>query len=173
MARARSISSQAASGSISPIAVHSSARTVSTSRAVGEVVEDLAGLISGKNVEVSVEDSLPDVQVEEVLLKQVFSNLIANSIKHGAANGSLHVEIGRYREDGADIFFVRDDGVGIEKEDQEEVFKAFKRMNRGDETPGLGLGLSIVKRTVEGWGGRVWLESSPGEGTTFYFTAPT
>lgn len=146
---------------------------VSVYQAAAEVIEDLASLRSGKNVEVSIEDGLPDVRVEEVLLRQVLSNLVANSIKHGAGNGPLRIEIGWYKEGDADTFFVRDDGVGIDREQQEEVFKDFTRMDSGDKTPGLGLGLSIVKRAVEGWGGRVWLESSPGEGATFYFTVPT
>ena len=151
----------------------SAVEVVSPSYSAGEVVEDLVGLMSGRSIEVVVDDRLPDVLVEEVKLKQVLSNLVANSIKHGGGNGTLHIEIGGYREESTATLFVRDDGVGIESEWQDEIFGDFKRMSTGDETPGLGLGLSIVKRAVEGWGGRIWLESKPGEGATFFFTIPT
>ncbi len=149
------------------------AEPVSSSYAAGEVIEELGGLMSGRRIEVSVDEKLPDVLVEEVKLKQVFSNLVTNSIKHGAGNGPLRIEIGGYMEGDTAVLFVRDDGVGIESEWQDEIFGDFKRMNRGGETPGLGLGLSIVKRAVEGWDGRLWLESAPGEGAAFFFTAPT
>ena len=146
---------------------------VNPSYAAGEVIENLAGLLSGRDIEVSLEEGLPDVLVEEVKLKQVLSNLIANSIKHGAGEGTLRIEIGGYREGDTAVIFVRDDGVGIRRDHQDGVFREFERLSPGGETPGIGLGLSIVKRAVEGWGGRVWLESAPGEGAAFFFTAPT
>jgi signal transduction histidine kinase len=146
---------------------------INPSQAANEVVDELTGLISGKSIEVQVEEGLPDILVDEVKLKQVLSNLISNSIKHAAGDGSLLIDIGGYEKGDEAVFFVRDDGIGIEKGMHDEVFKEFERYSAGGETPGLGLGLSIVKRAVEGWGGRVWLESTPGEGATFFFTAPT
>jgi signal transduction histidine kinase len=145
---------------------------VNPSRAAGEVVGDLGGLVCGRDIGIAVGEGLPDVLVEEVKLKQVFSNLVTNSIRHGAGNGPLRIEIGGYLEGDTAVLFVRDDGVGIERQWQDEVFKDFVRINSGEEAPGLGLGLSIVKRAVEGWGGRLWLASDPGEGTTLFFTAP-
>lgn len=145
---------------------------VRPSSVAAEVAENLAGLMSGMNVEVSIEESMPDILVEEIKLKQVFHNLVANSVKHAAGNGQLHIEIGGKAEEDRATIFVRDDGVGIEKDVQEEIFREFVRMSDGGGKPGLGLGLSIVKRAVEGWGGRVWLESAPGKGSTFFFTAP-
>ena len=145
---------------------------VDPSHVAGMVVDDLASLLSGGSVEVVVEDGLPDVMVEEVKLKQVLSNLVSNAIRHGAGDKPLRVEIGGRRAGDGVILFVRDDGVGIEREYQDEIFEDFRRMSGGKGEPGLGLGLSIVRRAVEGWGGRVWLESAPGEGSTFYFTAP-
>jgi signal transduction histidine kinase len=149
------------------------AEMVNPSDTAGEVIEDLAGLLSGKRVEVLVEERLPDVLVEEVKLKQVFSNLVTNAIKHAAGDGPLRIEIGGHKEGDTATLFVRDNGVGIKSEWQDEIFEDFKRLSDGGELPGLGLGLSIVKRAVEGWGGWVWLESTPGRGTTFFFTAPT
>ncbi len=68
-------------------------------------------------------------------------------------------------------FFVRDNGKGIDAADLEEIFEPFKRSGQ-DHSPGAGIGLATVKRAVEGWGGRAWAESTPGKGSTFYFTAP-
>jgi len=148
------------------------ATIVSPTQAAMKVVEDLAGLLSGKNIEVHVEEGIPGILVDEVKLEQVLSNLVGNSIKHGAGDGPLHIEVGGYREGDEVVIFVRDDGVGIKEEMQDEVFKEFARLSDGGETPGIGLGLSIVKRAVGGWGGRVWVESAPGEGAAFYFSAP-
>ncbi|MBN2025968.1 MAG: HAMP domain-containing histidine kinase [Actinobacteria bacterium] len=145
---------------------------VDTGAAASEVVADLQGMMSDKEVEVVVEENLPCVQVEAVKLKQVLANLVGNAAKHAASGRPLLVEIGGTREGDVATLFVRDDGPGIEPDHQEMVFEEFTQLNEGGQTSGLGMGLHIVKRAVEGWGGRVWLESSPGEGTTFYFTAP-
>jgi signal transduction histidine kinase len=145
---------------------------VDTGTAASEVVSDLRGLMSGKEIDVAIVDDLPQVRVEAVKLKQVFTNLIGNAVKHAASGRPLLIEIGGYREGDLATLFVRDDGPGIESHQQEMIFEEFTQLSAGEQTPGLGLGLAIVKRAVEGWGGGVWLESSPGEGTTFYFTAP-
>ena len=115
-------------------------------------------------------DPLPTVVAEEVLLMQLFQNLISNSIKYRGK------EIPRIRvsaeQDGEGWrFAVRDNGIGIDPQDAERVFGMFKRLH-GSDIPGTGIGLAICKKVVERQGGRIWVESEPGRGSTFEFTIP-
>ncbi len=113
-------------------------------------------------------DPLPIVVAEEVLLAQLFQNLISNSIKYrGEETPKIHVSAER---DGVGwSFAVRDNGVGIDPQDSERVFGMFKRLH-GSEIPGAGIGLAICKKVVERQGGRIWVESEAGRGATFRFT---
>ena len=116
-------------------------------------------------------DPLPTVAADEVMLMQLFQNLIANSIKYsGKETPRIHVSAERDAE--AWVFAVRDNGIGIDAEDSERVFGMFKRLH-GSEIPGTGMGLALCKKVVERQGGRIWVESEPGRGATFKFTIPT
>jgi signal transduction histidine kinase len=107
---------------------------------------------------------------EEVMLMQVFQNLISNAIKYrGAATPRIHVSAQREAEGWQ--FAVRDNGVGIDPQDADRVFGMFKRLH-GGEIPGTGIGLAICKKVVERQGGRIWVESEAGQGSTFKFTIP-
>jgi two-component system CheB/CheR fusion protein len=115
-------------------------------------------------------DPLPTVLLEEVMLTQLFQNLISNSIKYtGAANPRIHVSA----EKDADgwLFAVRDNGIGIDPQDASRVFGMFKRLH-GKEIAGTGIGLALCKKIVERKGGRIWVESQIGCGATFKFTVP-
>ncbi len=115
-------------------------------------------------------DLLPAVVAEEVLLMQLFQNLISNSIKYrGKEPPKIHVSAERDGEGWR--FAVRDNGIGIDPQDAERVFGMFKRLH-GSEIPGTGIGLAICKKVVEREGGRIWVESEPGRGATFMFTLP-
>jgi PAS domain S-box-containing protein len=114
---------------------------------------------------------LPTVAAEEVLLMQLFQNLISNSIKYrGTETPRIHVSAEREGEGWR--FAVRDNGIGIDPEDAERVFGMFKRLH-GSEIPGTGIGLAICKKVVERQGGRIWVESEAGRGATFKFTIPS
>ena len=114
-------------------------------------------------------DKLPTVRADAMQLVQLFQNLISNAIKF---RGSEHpeVHISAHAEDGDWVFSVRDNGIGIEKEYWDQIFTMFRRLHTKKEYPGTGIGLAICKKIVERHGGRIWLDSIPGEGTTFYFT---
>jgi signal transduction histidine kinase len=101
---------------------------------------------------------------------QLLQNLISNAIKyHGAAPPRVHISAEQCQNEWR--FAVADNGIGIEPEYHQTIFGVFKRLH-GASVPGTGMGLAICQRVVERSGGRIWLESQPGEGTTFYFTLP-
>jgi light-regulated signal transduction histidine kinase (bacteriophytochrome) len=126
---------------------------------------------------------LPVVQCDSLRVCEIYSNLLTNALKY-KRDAAAHIEIGYIgagettaRPDaptasaGHDIFYVRDMGIGIDKRHYEQVFRLFKRMHgRDDYGGGVGAGLTIVQKLVQRHGGRVWIDSVLGEGTTFYFT---
>ena len=117
-------------------------------------------------------DPLPTVRAERGQLRQVFQNLIANAVKYcGPEPPRIHVSATRRK--GAWTFSVRDNGIGIDPQYAERIFVIFQRLHTRTEYPGSGIGLAICKKIVERHGGRLWVESRPGQGSTFYFTVPT
>ncbi|MDH3298798.1 MAG: PAS domain S-box protein [Gemmatimonadota bacterium] len=114
---------------------------------------------------------LPTVDGERLQFGQLFQNLIGNALKFRGEKPP-HIEISATRQDGEWLFAVSDNGIGIAEEFREHVFEMFNRLHTVDEYEGTGIGLSVCRRIVERHEGRMWLESVPGEGTTFYFTLP-
>lgn len=110
------------------------------------------------------------IQADRMLLKQLFLNLLSNAMKFVAPGVAPRIEIGCLRGWGKYTFFIKDNGIGIEKEWQEKIFGIFKRMHLRSEYEGTGIGLSICKNAVDKHGGKIWVESSPGQGSTFYFS---
>ena len=141
---------------------------------------DVYGLVQGivaehtgsREVQAHVSTQLPELVTERVLLQQVFANLISNAYKyHHTGKGNLWVNA--EESEGYFTFCVRDDGPGIPQQQQEKVFGMFQRLIRdANKAPGSGIGLATVKKIVEDKGGKIWIESKSGQGTTFYFTWP-
>jgi two-component system NtrC family sensor kinase len=135
------------------------------------VLNNLQGLRREIECEIDV-DHLPTLLLEESQIQQVFQNLISNAIKYRSNGMTLRVRVGAERRDGEWLFSVSDNGIGIAAENLETVFGLFNRLQQ-NASSGTGLGLAIARRIVERHGGRIWVESVVGNGSTFQFTVST
>jgi light-regulated signal transduction histidine kinase (bacteriophytochrome) len=116
-------------------------------------------------------DSLPTLLVDESQMLQLFQNLIANALKFRSEHAP-QIRIGARSEEGRWVLWVRDNGIGIEAQYFERIFQVFQRLHTRNKYPGTGIGLAICKKIVERHGGQIWVESKPGQGSTFYFSLP-
>jgi signal transduction histidine kinase len=116
--------------------------------------------------------SLPEVQADPTLLRQVLTNLFSNAVKFSRQQRTVVIEIGSLAENGMNVVFVRDNGAGFDPRQADRLFGAFQRLHRQEEFEGTGIGLATVQRIIQKHGGRVWAESQPGQGATFYFSLP-
>jgi PAS domain S-box-containing protein len=115
-------------------------------------------------------DPLPEVDMGETHLQQVFQNLISNALKYRKGAPRIHISAADFGV--AWRFSVQDNGIGIDPQYKEKIFGVFKRLHRDQKYSGTGIGLAICQRVVERYGGQIWVESTPGEGSTFLFTIP-
>jgi len=138
---------------------------------VSDILFEHSVEIEKNNVDIVLGEEFPTLEVDRFKLRQVFTNLIDNAVKYLAHTDRPRIEIGSQADENTATFFVRDNGPGLDPALKDDIFQPFKRFSTS-RSPGLGIGLSTVKRAVEGWGGRIWVESEPGKGATFFFTAP-
>jgi PAS domain S-box-containing protein len=137
---------------------------------VREIWMDLERAYEGSGASLRTSFGGTEVHSDPVLLRQVLANLMDNALKFNTKPHPPLIEAGLRYGGGEFAIFVKDNGPGIPPEEREAVFSPFRRLS--SDIPGLGIGLSTVKRAVESWGGRVWLESDPESGSTFFFTIP-
>lgn len=139
--------------------------------ALARSIKDLQAMIRDNEATVT-NDALPRVRIRGIHLQQLFQNLLSNAIKYRTAEPPrVHVSadnFGRYWR-----FSVKDNGIGIEPQYQDQIFGIFKRLHGRDKYSGSGIGLALCKRIAERYGGRIWVESEVNQGATFFFTAPT
>ena len=105
-------------------------------------------------------------------LTQLFQNVIGNAVKFRSPDRACQIHVGVQKNDSQWVFSVRDNGIGIDPQFFERIFIIFQRLHNREDYPGTGIGLAISKRIVERHGGRIWIESQPEKGSTFFFTLP-
>jgi signal transduction histidine kinase len=145
--------------------------SANASLAVQKALQDLDSVIRATAAQITVAGELPFVAVVESQLIQVFSNLISNAMKYCHRGRIPHIHISAAAVGDDVVFCVRDNGIGIDMQYSGTIFGMFQRLH-GDEYEGRGIGLALCKAIVESRGGRIWLESQPGNGSAFYFTLP-
>lgn len=144
--------------------------TIAYEQIVQEALTRVDGRLKAGNIRVYVEEDLPPVYGDHIRLVEVMQNLLDNSAKFMGEQKEPRIEIGVRHSQGESVFFVRDNGIGIEPRYHKKVFELFDKLNPTIE--GTGVGLALVKRIIEVHGGKIWIESELGKGTTFYFTLP-
>ena len=138
---------------------------------VSEAIETLDARLRSKNVVIHCALDFPTVYGDRIRLREVFENLIDNAAKYTGDRPDPMIEIGTRIDEDEIVFFVKDNGIGIEPQFQKRIFGLFDKLNPTSE--GTGIGLALIKRIIETHGGRIWVESTgPGEGSMFCFTIP-
>jgi light-regulated signal transduction histidine kinase (bacteriophytochrome) len=143
---------------------------VDCNEALGRAVANLHTSIAESGVLVTHEP-LPNILADAGQLVQLFQNLISNGIKFKGSN-LPRVHIAAARKAGDWVFSVRDNGIGIDPQYAERIFIVFQRLHRSEDYPGTGIGLALCRKIVERHGGKIWVESKPGEGSEFFFSIP-
>lgn len=143
---------------------------VDTEEILGDVMKDMQISIRDNGVKIT-HDPLPVVMADGIQIASVFHNLISNSIKYRSDKPpEIHVDAKKEKDEW--VFSVQDNGIGIDQKYRERIFIIFQRLHGRNEYPGTGIGLATSKRIVERHGGRIWVESEPGNGSVFKFTLP-
>jgi len=139
---------------------------------LNEIISEVIDMIGfPENIKLSIEEELPVIECGQIKIMQVFGNLLGNAVKH-MDKPQGEVKVGCVEEDGFWKFSVDDNGPGIEEEHFERIFRMFQTLKPRDQFESTGIGLTVVKKIVESYSGRVWVESKLGEGSVFYFTLP-
>jgi signal transduction histidine kinase len=158
--------------------VHYDRQALDVGAIVQKVVDALHETITTKNAEISVQP-LPAALGDPTAIEQVFANLLANAVSYLDSERPGRIEVGSLPEPdgdafaGRNVYYVKDNGLGIPEAYHERVFTAFTRLHANVAQVGEGIGLALIRRIVERHGGMIWMESSPGVGTTFFVALPS
>ena len=139
--------------------------------ALNYALNNLGTAISEVNAEIT-SDELPVIYADENQIIRVFQNLVGNAIKFRKEGIQPKIHISAKKKDNEYIFSINDNGIGLEEQYSDKIFEVFKRLHAIGEYQGAGIGLAIVKRIIDRHGGRIWVKSKLGVGSTFYFTIP-
>lgn len=145
---------------------------VNIQKILQEVISDSRLRIKETNAKIIIENEMPEVIAVRFRIRQLFHNLISNSLKFkGKEDPVIRIACcgGEENDDGW-LFYIKDNGIGIDPKYYDRIFGVFKRLYSRDEYPGTGIGLALCQRIVETHGGKIWVESEPGKGSVFYFT---
>lgn len=118
--------------------------------------------------DIEIDENLPNTYADRRMIFQVWSNLIGNALKYTQPGAYPRIEIGSFSEENKNIFYIKDNGIGIAENQKDKVFKMFSRFAKKD-FKGTGIGLAIVARILEKHNGKIWVESEPENGSTFFF----
>ena len=150
-------------------ALHVAVETSDLAQALEWALENLRPAIAESSAEIKVE-ALTSVVADPIQIARVFQNLLANALRFRGAQAPV-ISVGAEPRERDVLIYVRDNGIGIPAAHHETIFRVFERLHVG-ERPGTGMGLAICRRILERHGGRIWVESEPGRGSTFYLTLP-
>jgi signal transduction histidine kinase len=139
---------------------------------LNELVVDVIDMVAPPDsISITIEEELPVIECEKTRIMQVFENLLSNAVKY-MDKPQGKIKVGCVEDDGFWKFSVADNGKGIEEKHFERIFKIFQTLSSRDEFESTGVGLTVAKKVVELYGGKIWVESEPGAGSTFFFTLP-
>jgi signal transduction histidine kinase len=139
---------------------------------LNELVTEAIDMITPpENITITIENELPTIECEQTRIMQVFQNLLSNAVKY-MDKPQGQIKVGCVEEDGFWEFYVADNGPGIEEKHFEKIFQLFQTLAPRDESKSTGIGLTIIKKIVEMYGGKTWVQSKVGSGSTFFFTLP-
>jgi light-regulated signal transduction histidine kinase (bacteriophytochrome) len=137
----------------------------------GAVIEELKPVIGERNISFAV-GGLPPAYGDLSMVQQVIVNLLTNAIKFTKTREASFIEVGGYKKERENVYYVRDNGVGFDRNLSARLFGLFQRMHDSRQFEGTGIGLFMIKQIIEKHGGRVWAEGEPDKGAAFYFSLP-
>lgn len=150
--------------------VETGQQSIEVAELFDQVTQNLKTAIDSAKAKLTLESDVEVIFADRVQMAQLLQNLLSNALKF-TANTTPEVRVVCSRQpDGTVLFSVKDNGIGIARHDQEKIYEIFRRLSTSKDYPGTGIGLAICKKIVDRHGGRIWTESEPGAGTTFYFT---
>ncbi len=137
-----------------------------------KLIDEIIRMINpDKNISFLLSEQLPVIHINRTLLTQVFENLLENAVTHmGQKDGKIIIDV--IRKENESVFFVMDTGPGIDARYHQKIFEMFQTLEEEKNPESTGLGLAIVKKIINSFGGRVWVESEPGKGSSFFFSLP-
>ncbi len=144
-------------------------RRVALSPLVEEVLTEIKLETANRQIEWQM-GTLPSLECDPGLIKQVFTNLLANAVKYTRPRERAQIAVGELKQNGENVLYVRDNGVGFNMKYSNKLFGVFQRLHRSEEFEGTGVGLATVARIVHKHGGRIWAEAETNKGATFFFT---